>query len=145
VIEEKISKQQYMGWEADLQIVANIDHQIELRKLYLINPWREHDDDNIGGGRNSRISKPEERILKNFEKDKRLQKLLKFKEYGDQFLSELDKPENKELKKIYEWKFIKAKYMTWNDVGNSLGFSHRNMYRTRETLLKIWGEIYAEI
>lgn len=134
-----------MGWEADLQIVADVDRQIELRKLYLMSPWQPKKDENIGGGRGSKISKPEERALNSFEKDRRLQKLLKFKEYGDQFLSELEKPENKELKKIYEWKFIKANYMTWNDVGNSLGFSHRSMYRMREKLLKIWGEIYAEI
>lgn len=144
MIEERISKQQYMGWEADLETVARIDNQIRLRKAYLIAPWNPEHDENVGGGRGSKISKPEESYVSRLGRDKRLRKLELLKENGKEFLSELDKPENEELKDIYKLKFVKANYMGWNDVGDTLGYSSKSLYRRRRSLLKLWGKICGE-
>lgn len=133
-----------MGWEADLQTVARIDNQIRLRKAYLMSPWKPILDENVGGSRGSQISRPEESYLNRLEKDKRLKKLEMLQKWGNEFLKELSKKENEELKEIYEMKFVKAPYMSWQDVGQTLGYGHTNTYNRQKTLLKKWGEICGE-
>ncbi len=144
MIEEKISNQQYLGWEADLEIIARIDNQISLRKTYLMSPWNPERDENTGGGRSSFISRPQEDYVEKLEKDKRLKKLEYFKKLSLEFIEELEKIENSELKELYEMKFIKAPYMTWKDVSETLGYKHTNGYNRRKALLEIWGKICGE-
>ena len=144
MIEEKISNQQYLGWEADLEVIARIDNQISLRKTYLMSPWKPKRDENASVSRSSFISRPQENYIEKLEKDKRLNKLEYFKKLSLEFTKELKKAENAELKELYEMKLIKASYMIWKDVSATLGYNHTNGDNCQKALLEIWGKTGVE-
>ena len=108
----------------------SIVREIALRKLE-IETEREHDE-NVGGGRNSIISKPVESIVLKYSDDPRIQ-------YLERLRSDVEKCYNnltKEQRVIFEMRWILNESNTWEEIAGKMHFSVKSIYRKREKILE---------
>lgn len=109
-----------------------IDHDIAVRLVELDHPWRDGDS-NVGGGRSSIISKPQEEIVLRHEGDIRLQYLYRLKDDCERAIARFDD----EQFKIYQLRYCADNYYDWDTVGHLIGYGHSAIYRKRYAILKI--------
>lgn len=131
----ELSKRKLAYLEELYSDYTNIDNLIATRVLELDHPWKQHDD-NVGGGRSSVISRPQEQIVLKHEDDLRLQWLLKLQDGGNRAVNQF----NDEQQRIFDLKFVTSDYYDWDTIGEMLGYSRASIYRKRYKLLELLGK-----
>jgi len=113
---------------------SKIDHDIAVRKLELEHPWKPHDD-NIGGGRSSVISRPQEGIILKYDADKVISRLMQLQCDVEAAKQRMD-PEQEE---IFNYRYG-DNYYDWDTIGVNMHYAHTPMYRKRYKLLALLAE-----
>lgn len=103
--------------------------------MELDHPWKEPED-NVGGGRSSLITKPQEIIVVKRDEDKQLQRLLNLQKAGDKAVSKMSDIQLK----IYQLRYKDSDYHDWDNIGDILGYSHSGIYKIRYKLLELLGK-----
>ncbi|WP_291472184.1 transcriptional regulator [Companilactobacillus sp.] len=131
----ELSKRKLAYLEELYSDYTNINNLIATRVLELDHPWKQTDE-NIGGGRSSHISRPQEEIVIKRENDIRLQWLLKLQVAGDKAVEQF----TDEQQRMYELKYLSNDYYDWEIVGDIMGCSHTSIYRKRYKFLELLGK-----
>jgi RinA family phage transcriptional activator len=98
----------------------------------IMHPWRPSDN-NVGGGRSTGISKPEEEIAIKLDDDPQWQRLELREQHCKAAIERMDD----EQYKIYKLRYRAGNYYDWNTVGKLLHYSHAQIYRKRYALLAL--------
>lgn len=119
-----------------------IDRAIAIRRDEINHPWRELDS-NIGGGRSSRIAKPQEDMIVKYDEDIRLQYLYQLDRDCKRAINRFDE----EQLEIYQLRYCADNYYDWDTIGDIMSdrhkdkaYPHTTIYRKRYLLLKILAE-----
>ncbi|MFT8477715.1 MAG: transcriptional regulator [Liquorilactobacillus sp.] len=135
MIEERLSSKEMQGLEADYEKIANIDKLISQREIELEWPYREFQDENVGGGRSTITSFKAQGLIEAKENDAYLQRLYRLKKIKEDLFLDM----TKQQKKIYELRWCTNDYYDWRMVGGLLEppLAQAQMYRKREKLLEL--------
>lgn len=135
MIEERLSSKEMQGLEADYEKIANIDKLINQREIELEWPYREYQDENVGGGRSAITSFKAQELIEKKEQDPYLQRLYRLRMIKDDLLIDM----TKQQKQIYELRWCTDDYYDWLLVGELLEprLSKAQIYRKREKLLEL--------
>ncbi|QFQ74564.1 DUF722 domain-containing protein [Liquorilactobacillus mali] len=135
MIEERLSSKEMQGLEADYEKIANIDKLISQREIELEWPYREFQDENVGGGRSTITSFKAQELIEKKEQDPYLQRLYRLRMIKDDLLIDM----TKQQKQIYELRWCTDDYYDWLLVGELLEprLSKAQIYRKREKLLEL--------
>ncbi|MDC7953206.1 transcriptional regulator [Liquorilactobacillus mali] len=135
MIEERLSSKEMQGLEADYEKIANIDKLINQREIELEWPYREYQDENVGGGRSTITSFKAQELIEKKEQDPYLQRLYRLRMIKDDLLIDM----TKQQKQIYELRWCTDDYYDWLLVGELLEprLSKAQIYRKREKLLEL--------
>lgn len=117
----------------------NIAYLIALRKTE-IETQREHDE-NVGGGRSSRISKPVEDLVLKFSSDPRILILEKLRRDIDNCYLVL----TEEQRQIFDYRWILDEGNTWEEIAHKMHFSRKSIYRKRAKILEKYAKIKGEL
>lgn len=112
-----------------------MNHDIAVRLVELDHPWQETDT-NIGGGRSSVISRPQEQLILRHEKDRSLKYLLSLKEDCEHAIARMDD----EQRRIYQLRYASTNNYDWQEIGEKLNYSTSQIYRKRYAILKLLAE-----
>ncbi|EJE97644.1 DUF722 domain-containing protein [Liquorilactobacillus mali] len=135
MIEERLSSKEMQGLEADFEKIANIDKLISQREIELEWPYREFQDENVGGGRSTITSFKAQELIEKKEQDPYLQRLYRLRMIKDDLLIDM----TKQQRQIYELRWCTDDYYDWLLVGELLEprLSKAQIYRKREKLLEL--------
>ncbi|EJF00410.1 transcriptional activator-phage associated protein [Liquorilactobacillus mali KCTC 3596 = DSM 20444] len=135
MIEERLSSKEMQGLEADYEKIANIDKLISQREIELEWPYREFQDENVGGGRSTITSFKAQELIEKKEQDPYLQRLYRLRMIKDDLLIDM----TKQQRQIYELRWCTDDYYDWLLVGELLEprLSKAQIYRKREKLLEL--------
>lgn len=135
MIEERLSSKEMAGLEADFMKISKVDKLIKRREFEVEWPFREFEDENVGGGRSSVTVNKAEKILEAKEKDNYLQRLYYLRNIRDAVLDVM----TEQQKEIYKLRFCTNDYYDWLMVGELLKpqLSRAQIYRKREKLLEL--------
>lgn len=135
MIEERLSSKEMQGLEADFEKIANIDKLISQREIELEWPYREFQDENIGGGRSSTTSFKAQNLVEAKENDAYLQRLYRLREIKKNLLADM----TKQQEQIYELRWCTTDYYDWIMVGELLEprLSKAQIYRKREKMMEL--------
>ncbi|MDA5386966.1 hypothetical protein [Loigolactobacillus backii] len=111
---------------------SRINHDIAVRKLEIEHPWKPHDD-NIGGGRSSVITRPQESLVLKYDQDKVINRLIQLQNEVDAAREHMDG----EQLKIFEMRYAGTNYYDWNTIGQNMHYAHSAIYRKRYRLLEL--------
>ncbi|MDN7145283.1 transcriptional regulator [Liquorilactobacillus mali] len=135
MIEERLSSKEMQGLEADFEKIANIDKLINQREIELEWPYREYQDENVGGGRSTITSFKAQELIEKKEQDPYLQRLYRLKKIKEDLLLDM----TKQQKQIYELRWCTDDYYDWLLVGELLEpkLKKTQIYKKREKLLEL--------
>lgn len=124
-----------------LRDYPNIDKYIKQREQELMYPIRE-DDDNVGGGKGNKISKPQEQMIITIDQDKRISSLEHQKRIISDCLDDCDRDTYTIVDELYFKK--RSSYVNVESLvyGNKINLSIRSAYRKRNELLEKIAERY---
>lgn len=114
---------------------TKINHDIAVRKLEIEHPWKPNDD-NIGGGRSSVITRPQESLVLKYDQDRVINRLIQLQHEVDAAKRHMDA----EQLKIFEMRYIGTNYYDWDTIGSLLHYAHTPIYRKRYKLLELLAE-----
>lgn len=132
---EELSKKKLAALDELFEDYQTIGHDIAVTCIEIDHPWVPSDQ-NIGGGRSSIISRPQEQIVERREKNKRLQYLLDLKDDCGRAIKRFDK----EQRQIFDLRYCSSNYYDWDTVGNLIGYAHSQIYRKRYAMLWLLAE-----
>ena len=112
---------------------------IEIRKAELNDI--PNDDQNIGGGRSSFISKPTEAIIERWSCDERLNSLEARQSALERTLDTLDD----ELTSIFWMRWSRGSLNSWEAIAAEYGYSRSAIYNKRTRILEIFADYYGFI
>lgn len=131
----KYSNFNYQHLDSLLLEYKNIDREIAIRKLEI---ETSHETDvNVGGSRGNGISNPVETIIIKWDSDLRLKSLEHTKEIVEKLKTLLDS----ELSHIFDLRYGKYSSNSWEEIADKIHTSSRNVYRKRDRILEIFGEL----
>lgn len=136
---EKLSNAQKEALDQLLSDNWKFKRDIEIRKAELNDI--PNDDENIGGGRSSFISKPTESIIERWDSDERLKSLEARQNALERTLDTLDD----ELTSIFWLRWGKGSAKTWEEIATRNGYSISSVYRKRSVILTIFADFYGFI
>lgn len=123
----------------DLKMIENklfmykrIDNAIAVRKQEL--KIKENRDDNFGGGRSNKISKPVEELVMKWDADPQIQNFNNFRNLVDEMLTELDD----KTKLIFHYRWIDSNLYTWEEITELVELTERQIYRKRRAILELY-------
>ena len=125
----------------DLKMIQNklfmykrIDNAIAIRKQEL--KMKENRDENFGGGRSNKISKPVEELVMKWDADPQIQNFNNFRNLVDEMLTELD-----DLNRlIFHYRWIDSNRYTWEEIAEKCFISERTVRRKRRVILELYDE-----
>lgn len=129
---EELSTRRLAALDELFEDYQTVDHDIRMREFELDYPIPERDD-NIGGGRSSFISRPQERIAIKRDEDKRLQYLYKLKHDCAVVVAALD--DNQYA--LYQLRYQCDGYYSWTEAAEQLHIGKSVVYRKRYALLSL--------
>ncbi|KRN01468.1 hypothetical protein FD00_GL000646 [Liquorilactobacillus mali KCTC 3596 = DSM 20444] len=108
---------------------------ISQREIELEWPYREFQDENVGGGRSTITSFKAQELIEKKEQDPYLQRLYRLRMIKDDLLIDM----TKQQRQIYELRWCTDDYYDWLLVGELLEprLSKAQIYRKREKLLEL--------
>lgn len=131
----------YVLSQNDLKIIENklylykrIDNAIAVRKQEL--EVKENHDENIGGGRSNKISKPVEELVMKWQEDPQIQNFNNFRKLVDDMLLELDDVN----RLIFHYRWIDSNRYTWEEIADKCELKERQIYRKRRAILELYDE-----
>ncbi|WDA68330.1 DUF722 domain-containing protein [Lactococcus lactis] len=131
----------YVLSQNDLKIIENklylykrIDNAIAVRKQEL--EVKENHDENIGGGRSNKISKPVEELVMKWQEDPQIQNFNNFRKLVDDMLLELDDVN----RLIFHYRWIDSNRYTWEEIADKCELKERQVYRKRRAILELYDE-----
>lgn len=131
----------YVLSQNDLKIIENklylykrIDNAIAVRKQEL--EVKENHDENIGGGRTNKISKPVEELVMKWQEDAQIQNFNNFRKLVDDMLLELDDVN----RLIFHYRWIDSNRYTWEEIADKCELKERQVYRKRRAILELYDE-----
>lgn len=107
-----------------------LESEIAKRRLSIRVPHRESGES--VGGKSNIISRPQESYVINLERDKRLKILEEHLEVATEVLETLDPSEYEVIRLYY---FQRPRRYTWEGVAQKTGYSKRQCYRIRDTVV----------
>lgn len=134
----------YSLTESDLKAIEKklfrcqqIDSAIQFRKFEL--ETKSSTDDNVGGGRSSKISKPVEDIVMKWDADGKLQSLYEFKRR----IAELQKwfSDDEDLRLVFQYRWLSEKHYTVSEIANKCHITERQYFRKRRAILEKYDEL----
>lgn len=131
----------YVLSQNDLKIIENklylykrIDNAIAVRKQEL--EVKENHDENIGGGRSNKISKPVEELVMKWQEDPQIQNFNNFRKLVDDMLLELDDVN----RLIFHYRWVDSNRYTWEEIADKCELKERQVYRKRRAILELYDE-----
>jgi RinA family phage transcriptional activator len=131
----------YVLSQNDLKIIENklylykrIDNAIAVRKQEL--EVKENHDENTGGGRSSKISKPVEELVMKWQADPQIQNFNNFRKLVDDMLLELDDVN----RLIFHYRWVDSNRYTWEEIADKCELKERQVYRKRRAILELYDE-----
>ncbi|HCS86708.1 MULTISPECIES: DUF722 domain-containing protein [Lactococcus] len=125
----------------DLKMIENklfmykrIDNAIAVRKQEL--KIKENRDENFGGGRSNKISKPVEELVMKWDADPQIQNFNNFRNLVDEMLTELD--DLNQL--IFHYRWIDSNRYTWEEIADKCKLTERQIYRKRRAILELYDD-----
>lgn len=137
---EELSRHKLSDLDECFARYQNIDMDIAVAKELALQSDTQPDE-NIGGGRSSTISTPEQRVVEQWEADNYLQELYRKR---DACKRAIDRMDNEQLA-IYLYRYTSGNYHDWDDVGKHVGYVHSAIYRKRYALLRLLAEELGEV
>ena len=119
--------------EAILRDYPDYDRYIADREESILYPDAIYSDENIGGGRGSRISNPTEQKALTIAEDKRLNTLKTYRDGVEKVINESDPITNMIIREYY---FTRPQLKTWVGVAQSVNLSESSCRRYREAFFK---------
>jgi hypothetical protein len=134
VLLAELSKRKLASLDEDFQTYQHIKHDIAVRLVELDEPWRQSEE-NVGGGKSSFISRPQEEIVVRHDEDKSLQYLLNLEKNCKAAIKQMDD----EQIMIYKLRYQSGNYYDWDTIGELLDppVPHTPIYRKRYKLLEL--------
>lgn len=132
---EELSKKKLAALDELFEDFQTVNHQIAEKTYEIDHPWTPSDQ-NIGGGRLSAISRPQEAILQRRESNKRLQYLISLRDDCNRAIARFDN----EQRQIFDLRYCSSNYYDWDTVGNIIGYAHSQIYRKRYAMLWLLAE-----
>ncbi|NVO88930.1 hypothetical protein HWN39_10615 [Lactobacillus rhamnosus] len=132
---EELSKDDLKTLDNEFQKYQHINHDTAVAILEIDNPWQPSDE-NIGGGRSTKISRPQQQMMEAREHSKRLQYLWELKADCERAIKRMD---NEQLQ-IYHLRYQSTNYYDWDTVGDLMGYAHSAIYRKRYAMLHLLAE-----
>lgn len=130
-----LSKARLATLDEDLSEYRKINTKIALRKLEI--ETQANDDENIGGGRSSFVSRKPESLAVRFSEDKHIQYLEQFKKDCELCYSKLEDTG----KTIFELRWINNEKLMWEEIAGQLNYSRAQIYRKRYNILESFNDI----
>lgn len=136
---EKLSNAQKEALDKLLSDNWKFKRDIEIRKAELNDI--PNDDQNIGGGRSSFVSKPTESIIERWDSDERLKSLEARQNALERTLDTLDD----ELTAIFWLRWSRGSLNSWEAIAAEYGYSRSAIYNKRTRILEIFADYYGFI
>lgn len=130
---QELSKDQLRELDNEFENYQGIDIEIAKIKAAIQYMGDTDPDENIGGGRGGRISKPQQTLIEKWDASPALQRLWRIQRECDAAVKRM----TPDQKHIYELKFCGGDYHTWDEVGDLVGYAHTPIYRKRYAILSI--------
>lgn len=130
----KLSQNDLKMIENKLFLYKRIDNAIAVRKQEL--KIKENRDENFGGGRSNKISKPVEELVMKWDADLQIQNFNNFRNLVDEMLTELDDL----MREIFHYRWIDSNRYTWEEIAEKCFISERTVRRKRRVILELYDE-----
>lgn len=115
--------------EAILRDYPDYDRYIAEREQAILYPDSIYSDENIGGGRTSRISNPTQQKALTIADDKRLNTLIYYRNAIERIINNTDPITNQIIREYY---FARPQLKTWEGVAFSCNMSSSNCRKLRD-------------
>lgn len=122
--------------EKQLEDYPKLGEYITQRRLELKYPLQPKEE-NIGAPRGNEIGNPTERIVLTMDSDKRLNQLEKTKKGIEKVLNQLDDNAVSMVELKY-WK--KPQTLTWDGIAMEVGYSRRQCFNVRDSIIESIGK-----
>lgn len=117
----------------------SIAKSIALEKM-TIQTQQEHDE-NVGGGRSSKISNTTEQTVISFSMSPRIQYLERLRNQIESTYQKL----TEEQKKIFDMRWILDEGNDWPVIGEKLHYNKRTIYKKRDKILEKYAKVKGEL
>lgn len=107
----------------------DLDKHITDREQEILHPDNVYADENIGGGRGSRISNPTAKKAVTIADDKNIQSFKRYRDAIEKVINQSDEITNQIIKEYY---FTKPRTKTWEGVAQTVNYSKRHCLTLRD-------------
>lgn len=127
--------------EQILEDYPKLDSEIKKRRLALLYPVREHDE-NVGGSKSQSNTSLAENFVVTLDQDKRLSKLEEQKYITESVLSKLHENDYNVIKLYY---FEKPRTLTWDGIAIATNNSRSRCFEVRKNVVEEIGRKLGEL
>lgn len=117
-----------------LYLYREVDKAIAIRKQELM--MSKHHDDNVGGGRSSKISNPTHDIVEKWMMDEQIIYIENFRKRVDNLISKLDDTS----KILFHYQWVDTNYYTEEELGKLCFMSDRTVRRKKRAILEMYDD-----
>ncbi|QSE76327.1 transcriptional regulator [Lactococcus taiwanensis] len=130
----RLSKQDMKSISKKLYLYREVDKAIAIRKQELM--IREQHDENIGGGRSSKISNPTHDIVEKWMMDDQIIYIENFRKRVDELINKLDDAS----KLLFHYQWIDTNYYTEDELAKLCLMSDRTVRRKKRAILEMYDD-----
>lgn len=130
----RLSKQDMKSISKKLYLYREVDKAIAIRKQELM--MREQHDENIGGGRSSKISNPTHDIVEKWMMDDQIMYIENFRKRVDELINKLDDAS----KLLFHYQWVDTNYYTEDELAKLCLISDRTVRRKKRAILEMYDD-----